>query len=88
MLVLKKDVANIGFYIPLYILVLHSAIDAAREKPSRKRSLETDSEVSEKVDDEYAYFKRFLAVPKHKEFKWDIPENLVKYTNDHFNKFT
>ena len=66
-----------------------SATDAAREKSSRKRRLEADSEseFSEKEDDEYADFKRFRAVPKHDEFKWDLPENLAKYTNDHFNKF-
>ena len=66
-----------------------SAIDAAREKFSRKRRLKADSEseFSEKEDDEYADFKRFRAVPKHDEFKWDLPENLAKYTNDHFNKF-
>ena len=28
----------------------------------------------------------FLAVPKHDKFKWDLPENLAEYTNDHFNK--
>ena len=66
-----------------------SATDAAREKSSRKRGLEaySESEFSEKEDDEYADFKRFRAVPKHDEFKWDLPENLAKYTNDHFNKF-
>ena len=66
-----------------------SATDAAREKSSRKRRLEanSESEFSEKEDDEYADFKRFRAVPKHDEFKWDLPENLAKYTNDHFNKF-
>ena len=67
-----------------------SATDAAREKSSRKRRLEADSEseFSEKEDDEYADFKRFRAVTKHNEFKWDLPEYLAKYTNDHFNKFT
>ena len=66
-----------------------SATNVAREKPSRKRRLETDreKEFSEKGDDEYADFKRFCAVPKHDKFKWDLPENLAKYTNDHFNKF-
>ena len=51
--------------------------------------LDADSkrEVSEKEDDEYVDFKRFYAVPKHEEFKWDLPETLAKYTNDHFNKF-
>ena len=55
--------------------------DAAREKPSRKRRLEADSEseVSEKEDDEYADFKRFRAVPKHDEVKWDLKENLAKF---------
>ena len=40
-----------------------------------------------KRDNEYADFKKFHAVPKHDEFKWDIPENLTKYTNDDFHKF-
>ena len=66
-----------------------SASDAAREKLSRKRRLDPDSEneVSEKGDDEYVDFKMFCAVPKHDKFKWDLSENLAKYTNDHFNKF-
>ena len=66
-----------------------SATDVAREESSRKQRLEADgkSEFSEKEDDKYADFKRFRAVPKHDEFKWDLPENLAKYTNDHFNKF-
>ena len=33
------------------------------------------------------HFKRFGAVPKHDEFKWNLPENLAKCTSDHFNKF-
>ena len=47
-----------------------SASDTAREKLRRKRRLEADSEseVSEKEDDEYADFKRFHAVPKNDEF--------------------
>ena len=66
-----------------------SATDAAREKPSRKQRLETDSdsEILEKEYKEYADFKSFRAVPKHDEFKWDLPENLTKYKNDYFNKF-
>ena len=66
-----------------------SASDAAREKSSRKRRLNADNEteVSEKEDDEYADFKKFRAVAKHDEFKFDLPENLAQYTNDHFNKF-
>ena len=66
-----------------------SASDTAREKSSRKKRLEADSEseVSEKEIVEYADFKRFRAVPNHDEFKWDLPENFSKYTNDHFNKF-
>ena len=49
-----------------------SATDAATEKPSKKQRLEADSEseVSEKEDD--ADFKRFRAVPKYDEFKWDL----------------
>ena len=44
--------------------------DTAREKLRRKRRLEagSESEVSEKEDDEYADFKRFHAVPKNDEF--------------------
>ena len=66
-----------------------SAIDAAREKSSRKRRFEADSEseFSEKEDDEHADFKRFRAVPKNDEFKWDLPESLAKYANDHLSKF-
>ena len=66
-----------------------SPIDAVREKSSRKRRLEADSEsgVSGKRDDEYADFKKFHAFPKHGEFKWGIPENLIKYTIDDFHKF-
>ena len=66
-----------------------SATDAVTQKSSRKRWLEADSESesSEKENDEYADFKMFCAVLKHDEFKWDLPENLVKYTSDHFNKF-
>lgn len=65
-----------------------SPTDAVREKLSRKQRLEADSEkVSVKRDNEYADFKKFHAVPKHDEFKWDIPENLTKYTNDDFHKF-
>ena len=66
-----------------------SANDAATEKPSTKRSLETDSE-SEVSEMELQWIYRLWKVscsPKHDEFKWDIPENLAKYTNDHFNKF-
>ena len=48
---------------------------------------DSESEVSEKEHDEYADFKRFGAVPKHDEFKWNLPENLAKCTSDHFNKF-
>ena len=40
-----------------------------------------------KEDDEYVNFKGFRAVSKHNQFKWDLPENVAKYTNDHFNKF-
>ena len=49
--------------------------DSIREKPSRERRLEavSESEVLEKADDEYADFKRFCAVPKHNEFKWNLP---------------
>ena len=63
--------------------------DAVREKSSRKERLEADSEseVSGKRDNEYADFKKFHAVPKHDEFKWDISENLTMYTNDDFHKF-
>ena len=43
--------------------------------------------MSEKRDDEYADFKRFRAVPKHNEFKWDFQENFAKYPNDRFNNF-
>ena len=66
-----------------------SATDAAREKPSREERLEADNdnEVSEKGDYECTDFKRFRAVPGHDEFKWDLPENLAKYTHDHFNEF-
>ena len=66
-----------------------SATNAANKRPSRKRRLEADSEreVYEKGDDEHADFKRFRAVLKHGEFKWDLPGNLAKYTNDHSNKF-
>ena len=48
-----------------------SVTNTAREKPSRKRQLEADSEneVSEKEDDEYVDFKRFFEVPKHDGFK-------------------
>ena len=48
-----------------------SATNTAREKPSRKRKLEADSEneVSEKEDDEYVDFKRFFEVPEHDGFK-------------------
>ena len=48
-----------------------SVTNTAREKPSRKRKLEADSEneVSEKEDDEYVDFKRFFEVPKHDGFK-------------------
>ena len=53
----------------------------------RRLEANSESEFSEKEDDKYADFKRFRAVPKHDEFKWDPPENLTKYTNDHFNKF-
>ena len=51
------------------------------ERNLKKRRLEGDSEseVSEKEDDEYADFKRFRAVPKHVKFKWNLPENLAKY---------
>ena len=65
------------------------ATDAAREKSSRKRRFEADSEseVSEKRDGEYVDFKRFRTVPQHDEFKWDLPENLSKNTNDNFCKF-
>ena len=57
-----------------------SATDVARQKPSGKPRLEADSEneVSEKEDDEYSDFKRFRVVPKHDEFKWDLPENLTQ----------
>ena len=57
-----------------------SATDAAREKSSRKRRLEADSEseFSKKEDDEYADFKKFRAVLKHDQFKWNLPENLAK----------
>ena len=48
---------------------------------------DSESEVSEKEHDEYADFKRFGAVPKHDEFKWNLPENLAKCTSDYFNKF-
>ena len=51
------------------------------------RLTDSESEFSVEEEDEYADFKRFRAVPKHDEFKWDLPENLAKYTNDHFNKF-
>ena len=66
-----------------------SATDAAKEKPSRKRRLEADSkcEVSKKEDDVFAGFKRFRAVPRQDEFKWNLPENSAKYTNDNVNKF-
>ena len=65
-----------------------TATGAAREKSSRKRRLEGDSEseISEKRDDEYANFQRFLVVPEYEEFKWDLPENLTEYTNDHIRK--
>ena len=48
-----------------------SAIDATREKHSKKQRFKADGdlEVSEKGDDEYADFKRFRAVPKHDDFK-------------------
>ena len=60
-----------------------SATNSARKKPSRKRRLEADSEseVSEKGDDEKADVKRFRAVPKYGEFKWDLTENLAKKKN-------
>ena len=65
-----------------------SATDAAREKPSKKRSLEadTESEVSEKGTDKYADFKRFRSAPKYDKFNWNLPEHLAKDKKDHFNK--
>ena len=47
----------------------------------------SEREVSKKGDDDYVDFKKFCAVPKLDEFKWDLPENLARYANDHFNKF-
>ena len=66
-----------------------SGTDAAREKPSKKGRLETDSEseVSETEYNEYADLKRFRTVPKHDEFKWYLPENLAKYKSDLFSRF-
>ena len=57
-----------------------------KEEMSRS-TRDCESEVSEKEHDEYSDFKRFGAVPKHDEFKWNLPENLAKCTSDHFNKF-
>ena len=62
-----------------------SPTDAVREKSSRKQRFEADSESEQSWWN--ADFKKFCAVPKHDEFKWDIPENLTKYTNDDFHKF-
>ena len=42
---------------------------------------------SQRRDDEYEGFKRFCAVSKHDEFKFDIPESLTKCKNDYFNKY-
>ena len=57
-----------------------SATDAARKKSSRKRRIvaDSDSEFSddEFLDDEYTDLKRFHAVPKHDEFKWDPLEKF------------
>ena len=44
-------------------------------------------ETLKKEDDEHADFKRFRAVPRHDEFKWNLPQNLANYANDYFNKF-
>ena len=37
-------------------------------------------------NDEYTDNKSFHAVPKHDKLKWNLPENLDKYTNKHCNK--
>ena len=39
----------------------------------------SEREISKKGDDDYVDFKKFCAVPKLDEFKWDLPENLAKY---------
>ena len=66
-----------------------SATDASREKPSRKRRLEPDSEseVLEKEDDECRLQKGFVRSQNMTSLSGISQKNLSKYSNDHFNKF-
>ena len=66
-----------------------SATDAAREKLSRKRRLEADSEseVLEKEDDECRLQKGFVRSQNMTSLSGISQKNLSKYSNDHFNKF-